>query len=138
MNKILSDAEAHERKLERTRNWKEKHKDMVKANNAAHYRKNKEAMVLINRRKALARYGVTIEQYEAMYRAQNGACAICHRQNISGRRLAVDHHHATGKIRGLLCSRCNTGIGQFNEAPQIMAAAINYLRMSDAASDSFA
>ena len=72
-------------------------------------------------------YGISVEQYESMFRAQNGVCAICSCLNISGRRLAVDHNHVTGNIRGLLCSRCNTGIGQARESVDILKKTIAYL-----------
>lgn len=83
-----------------------------------------------------ALYGMTPEQYEQRVAEQAGGCAICGGSNASGRRLHVDHDHtccpglgSCGKcIRGLLCSRCNTGIGQFRESPRILLAAIDYLQ----------
>lgn len=57
------------------------------------------------------RFGITLEQYDEMFENQNGVCAICGEINIDGRRLAVDHNHETGKIRGLLCTGCNTRLG---------------------------
>ena len=53
------------------------------------------------------KYDLTLEQYDQMFDAQNGRCEICGGLNKSGRRLAVDHNHDTGEIRGLLCNRCN-------------------------------
>lgn len=56
-----------------------------------------------------ARYGLTPEDYESLLNMQNGACAICQRHPRK-RRLAVDHDHADGHVRGLLCDRCNRGL----------------------------
>ena len=56
-------------------------------------------------------YGITIEEYETLLDNQNGVCYICQNECPSGRRLAVDHCHETDKIRGLLCCKCNTGLG---------------------------
>ncbi len=53
-------------------------------------------------------FGLTLKQYDQMSERQNGVCAICGNINKSGRRLYVDHNHKTGKIRGLLCHKCNT------------------------------
>lgn len=60
---------------------------------------------------------------------QNGLCAICD-ENIEqneGRRFAVDHNHVTGEVRGLLCSKCNQGLGKADDSIQILDAAIRYL-----------
>ena len=53
------------------------------------------------------RYGITIEEYDALLESQNFGCAICKMPCPTGKRLAVDHDHHTGEIRGLLCYRCN-------------------------------
>ncbi len=71
-------------------------------------------------------FGLTVEQYEQMERRQHGMCAICATRN-PGQRLAVDHCHDTGAVRGLLCLRCNVGIGMLNDDPKLLAEAILYL-----------
>lgn len=55
-----------------------------------------------------SRYGLTLEQYDKMFEDQGGVCAICGGINNDGRRLYIDHNHKTGKIRSLLCIRCNS------------------------------
>lgn len=72
-------------------------------------------------------FGITIEQYDKMAAFQDNACAICRGHNPSGKRLAVDHDHTSGKIRSLLCSRCNTALGQLREQPGLCRAAAEYL-----------
>lgn len=73
-------------------------------------------------------YGMTIEQYEAFYSLQKGCCASCGDHESTGKRkLNVDHDHETGLIRGLLCNRCNPGIGYFNDSVERLAMAIRYL-----------
>lgn len=57
------------------------------------------------------RYGMTLEQYDELLRTQDGTCAICKQSCGTGQRLAVDHDHATGDVRGLLCKKCNRFIG---------------------------
>jgi hypothetical protein len=61
--------------------------------------------------------------------AQDGKCAICGVAEAYAprKRLAVDHDHRTGAIRGLLCGNCNAGLGQFKDSPELLAAAIRYL-----------
>lgn len=78
-------------------------------------------------------YGLSREKYDALHAAQNGKCAICGTNEslvIRGKklRLAVDHCHDTGAIRGLLCSQCNTGLGCFGDDPDRVEAAARYLR----------
>lgn len=58
-----------------------------------------------------SKFGITLEQYDEMFENQNGVCAICGLVDATGRRLAVDHNHETGKIRGLLCVGCNARLG---------------------------
>jgi hypothetical protein len=55
------------------------------------------------------RYGITVEEYDELLSQQEGRCAICYR--IVEETLCVDHNHVTGKIRGLLCTRCNRSLG---------------------------
>jgi len=77
------------------------------------------------------KYGMTLEDYDDLLKTQNGACAICQQSEpINSRRLAVDHDHITGEVRGLLCSQCNRGIGYLKDDPDILEAAAQYLRKS--------
>jgi hypothetical protein len=73
-------------------------------------------------------YGITIETYNKMFSDQNGCCKICkiHQTDLNIN-LAVDHSHTTGKVRGLLCHKCNMGIGLLQEDITILAESIKYL-----------
>lgn len=80
------------------------------------------------------RFGITVEDYGAMLKAQKGVCGICLRPESTidhrmkkPRRLAVDHCHTTGKVRGLLCVGCNQALGNFQDDPTRLQAAIDYL-----------
>ncbi len=79
------------------------------------------------------RYGITPETYATILAAQGGRCAICRTESSdgSGRRFHIDHCHATGMIRGLLCSGCNTGIGQLGDSVELLRSAIEYLTTAD-------
>lgn len=80
------------------------------------------------------KYKITLMEYESMLASQNGTCKICHEPDNTDRRLAVDHCHKTGRVRGLLCYRCNTVIGHMKESVELFASAIRYL---DASCDIF-
>lgn len=71
-------------------------------------------------------YGVTPEEYRDALVGQAGRCAIC---GLVADRLVVDHDHATGKFRGLLCQNCNQGIGRLGDNAQTIDAAARYLRL---------
>ena len=71
-------------------------------------------------------YGLSLEEYTTILERQNRRCAIC-RQPAGELSLAADHDHATGAIRGLLCSRCNNGLGSFHDDPTLLQAAAAYL-----------
>ena len=73
-------------------------------------------------------FGLSIEEYDKKARIQNNVCAICSKVCKTGKRLAVDHDHLTGKIRELLCGNCNGGLGKFQDSPQLLEKAAEYLR----------
>ena len=78
------------------------------------------------------KYGITIDDYNAMLAQQNGKCKVCGSDNSVGNRrmtmpLCIDHCHITGKVRGLLCSKCNMGIGNFDDSVERLEAAVSYL-----------
>lgn len=81
------------------------------------------------------RYGLTVEDYNALHVAQEGRCAICGATEANSRdtRLYVDHDHKTGQVRALLCSTCNAGLGSFKEDVSLMLAAVEYLKVWGAA-----
>lgn|SRR5882757_2381911 len=86
----------------------------------------------VNLRQNLRRYGLAIQQYEAMIKAQENRCAICGNQPDpqgvkSASRLHVDHDRKTGAVRSLLCVRCNPGIGYFLDDPAVLRAAADYI-----------
>lgn len=72
-------------------------------------------------------FNLTIEQYEKILQDQNGSCAICKRTEPTGYGWHVDHCHSTLKVRGLLCSKCNQGLGLFEDKINSLKEAIKYL-----------
>ena len=70
-------------------------------------------------------YGLTAEQYEALLEAQGGVCAIC--EGLRPYRLNVDHDHATGRVRGLLCRRCNKLLRDVRDDRFVLYRAATYL-----------
>jgi hypothetical protein len=101
------------------------------ADNGARYRaRHADAMPEMVRRGNIRRYGITVDDYDRMLVAQNGVCAICRQPCLTGKRLAVDHDHATGKVRGLLCSNCNQGLGHYCDEPVLLRAAADYVERS--------
>lgn len=81
-------------------------------------------------RKLAAKYGLTRMDYEAMKKAQGNACKIC-RISFEEESPVVDHNHQTGKVRGLLCGHCNTGLGFFQDQPAALRAAVHYLETAE-------
>ncbi len=72
-------------------------------------------------------YGLSSREYTGMLEAQGGLCAICGNPPQAGGVLAVDHCHAGGHVRGLLCRGCNTGLGHFRDNPELLRKAVDYL-----------
>ena len=76
------------------------------------------------------KYGMDQEQYDALLAFQNGACAICGTTEWHGSKLNVphvDHDHGSGEVRGLLCGGCNNGLGNFDDDPERMRKAADYI-----------
>jgi hypothetical protein len=95
----------------------------------------RQAQGLTNRRRLQlkADYGLTPEQYDQMLLEQGGVCAICRQPETSERdgkvmRLPVDHCHSTGRVRGLLCHKCNRAIGLLGDNVDLLSRAIDYLK----------
>jgi Recombination endonuclease VII len=78
-------------------------------------------------------YGLTGEQFQARLAQQGGKCAICGTSDWPGKGNApqVDHDHVTGRVRGVLCTSCNQGLGRFGDDPERLEAAARYLRQQD-------
>lgn len=109
---------AHKEEIkERSRRYRRAHPRRLRRNNLKH------------------KYGITPAEYSKRLKVQGGRCLICRRKESildyrtnKPQRLSVDHCHDTNKIRGLLCSKCNTGLGKFGHDPALLSQAINYLK----------
>ena len=117
-----------ERQRENRRRWGGLHPEKVKS--AAERRKTDPLARIrdahTKRAAALKRnYGMTVSDYATLFEAQKGRCAIC--QEPKTKRLHVDHDHATGEVRGLLCFRCNYGMRWFQHNVSALIAAGVYL-----------
>lgn len=100
------------------------HKPSRRASHQAWRINNKERIQAVER---IRLYGLSPEQWDALMMAQGGVCAICGRTNPSGRALHVDHDHVTGRVRGLLCVRCNVALGRFGDSAEMLIRAAEYL-----------
>jgi hypothetical protein len=115
----------------------EKHKESVHK----HYIKNREKFLrkdreYYQRTKEYKKwedvkriYGITKEQFDLMFKDQNGLCAICSCDISKQWILNIDHCHKTGKVRGLLCNRCNVGLGSFKDSVDLLKIAMAYLEV---------
>lgn len=129
-----SPEEVKQRRRAYKRAWVQKNWPRLKAQYAERRKewggRNREHVLRYRTIRSLQKlYGITIEEYEARLAAQKGVCAICKRPpSAFKKRFSVDHNHSTGKIRALLCSPCNTGIGLFQDNPALCVKAARYLR----------
>jgi hypothetical protein len=112
-------AECKECKTEYTKKWREKNRVRSRRYMNSYMRRHRTTL--------------TDMDFKELFDFQDGKCAICGIDNIDDkpkswkRNLCVDHDHETGKIRGLLCHRCNLGLGYFVDNPDILRKAANYL-----------
>lgn len=110
---------------ERFRIWRVQNLARSRTNSLNYQRKHPEKVLNWK----LKQYGITSKEYEWMYSYQNEVCAICLKseRNKMYSRLAVDHNHKTGVVRGLLCSHCNTAIGKMLDSPSLLRKAADYI-----------
>lgn len=126
--KYQSRPEIKDRMKQKNLQWRETHKDNLSENRKRYYATPKGKLTAF-KWAVQKRYGIPFEQYEQIFLEQKGCCAICnrHESNFS-KRLATDHEHSTGIVRGLLCQFCNTSLGGFDDREDLLLAAVEYLK----------
>lgn len=101
-----------------------KNSSVIKKRTADWYKNNIEKV----KQHRINKYGLTIEQVNAMLLLQNNACAICKIEFFGGVRKVIDHNHKTNKVRAILCSYCNTSLGMVRESVETLENMIKYLK----------
>jgi Recombination endonuclease VII len=83
-------------------------------------------------RKLARKYGLTVAKFKGMLAAQENKCYLCSIEMQEGgkyyNRVCIDHNHKTGKVRALLCFKCNVGLAMFNENPEVLIKASQYIQ----------
>lgn len=135
-------SETRERKAEYRRTYYHKNRDRLLKLRREHYRFNRRKEIEYQKSYQernpdkvdtikLRRYGMSLAEYDELLLKQEGVCAICKQVDSCGRRLSVDHDHVTGKIRGLLCVKCNVAMGNMDDSIDKLESMIKYLRGHD-------
>lgn len=107
-------AENRERQRETTRRWQEENKEQYAASKRSAHPKRA--------------YGITLEQHDAILTLQRHQCAICYKPAAADdRTFHIDHCHTTGEVRGILCPKCNKGLGLFDDLPEVIMNAAKYV-----------
>jgi hypothetical protein len=125
--RYAQDPEYRERRLAYSRAWAAAHRAQINQR-LRRKRADVEYRDSLYDRRYKSQYGISMDEYKAMLARQGGVCAICRQQ--SARALSVDHCHTTGKVRGLLCQTCNSGLGSYRDDPSLTRAATAYLEAS--------
>lgn len=137
------------------KDYYQKNKERINARNSAYNKENAEKMAKAkrkwaanNKEKTFAykkkwkdgnppklrcghlrkKYGITLAQWEELFTQQGNCCAVCKTTDPGTQNWHTDHCHTTGKVRGILCSRCNLGIGRFKDNADLFEAVAAYLR----------
>ena len=117
-------------RTEKNREWYDKNKIAVQEGRAVSGSRWEYKPENKRKHNLKTRYGLGIEEYDSRLADQNGKCAICGGEMDEGKRLAVDHNHDTGAVRGIVHVRCNTAIALFRDSPEICRRAAEYLEKS--------
>jgi len=126
--KYANDPEYREKKIRQALAYKHANREQRNASERERYATDDQfrARTIAARfGRRLKRYGLSLEQFNAMYARQGGVCGICERP--FDRAPCIDHCHATDTVRGLLCTKCNIGLGNFNDDPIFLRNAARYL-----------
>ena len=110
----------------RVKRWQQANPERVNATQRSR-RAKPEVKLQARAAHLMRKYGMTIERYDAMLEEQGSGCFICSRPPREDISLHVDHDHATGKVRGILCFCCNNALADFQENPALLAKAAGYL-----------
>ncbi len=115
---------------EYNKEYRKKNLEKLNINNKKWREANKEQDALVMLKARLKRkYNLSIEEYEILIESQNNSCKVCgtHAKNNIKGKLYIDHCHTTGKVRGLLCMKCNSALGLLNDDKTLVQKLINYL-----------
>ena len=118
-----------EANIARARKWREENLERFQANQRR-MRSTPEAKLRARAGHLKRKFGMTVEQYDAMLAAQGGGCCICGRPPREDISLHIDHDHSTGIVRGILCFRCNNALADFQEDPALLLKAVGYVSRS--------
>lgn len=124
-------SEVLERRRLAQRAWREKNPTYYRDKMAERKARDPEGYAAGVRRRALQfSYGITVEDYAKLFKAQKGKCAICGTTDPGQgkKHLCVDHCHKTGAIRGLLCHQCNRALGLLSDSVKVLEKSIKYLK----------
>jgi hypothetical protein len=111
---------------ERTRRWQRENPERYAAKQAE-FRSSGRKKISDRKSHLKRKFGITLEQYDAMLAEQGGGCGICRKPPRDDISLHVDHDHETGRIRGLLCFTCNNALGDFDDDASLLRSAIRYV-----------
>lgn len=123
--------------------WRQENQSSILEEKKKYYRENRDQILSkqklywdnrtekqrnkVVERQIAKKYGLSLEEYNQKSSSQGDVCKICQKKCSTGKRLAVDHNHKTGQVRGLLCGRCNLILGRAEELPDLLRKAADYL-----------
>ena len=119
----------HKRLLKKARKFRRDHPEW-RLGHAEWVQKNPKRRAEHTKRNKLKKYGLTLDQFNALCKKQRGRCAICRKLPKADQVLHVDHDHKTRRVRGLLCPGCNRGIGMLQDSSKLLRRALVYLERS--------
>jgi hypothetical protein len=117
----------------KNKSTKDKYCSLCKSCNNKHAaawnkKQTQKRKIIVQKNNYKKRYGLTVEQKQDLIDGQDSKCAICKNDLKDTHDVCVDHNHITGSIRGILCRKCNLGIGHLQDSIDILKSAVKYLK----------
>lgn len=112
------------------REYRRRNPDKVAKYYATKREKVKQDAVRLKNKELTQKYNITLNEWTELLEKQGSRCAICNTENLTGK-WHTDHHHGSGRVRGILCSRCNLALGLLKDNPTVLRAAADYVEKYD-------
>lgn len=127
VRKYFTEEDYKQAQRDNTKRWRETHREERRASARAYYHRHKDRIRQERYHQIIPDYGISLADRDEMIKRQDGKCPICNNLLQGGQKQAIDHCHTTGKVRAVLCTRCNLLVGFIEKDFEHTVRALDYI-----------